>query len=112
MEAAIHKLSTGAMVMALLMLLFGSFMFVVGYVGLGEWRSERAALIACNLMWILMGPVVFGSALWLFGSLGRNPLALQIGGTALVGSGAVLVTAAATGVLQCTGPAWMRQQPS
>src|ERR1700685_4025139 len=48
MEAAIHKLSPGAMVMALLMLLFGSFMFVVGYVGLSEWRSERAALIACN----------------------------------------------------------------
>jgi hypothetical protein len=105
MESAFHKLSTGAMVMALLMLLFGSFMFLVGYVGLSEWRSESAALIACNLMWILTGPVVFGSALWLFGSLGRNPLALQIGGTALVGSGAVLVTAAATGVLQCTGPA-------
>ena len=105
MEAAIHKLSAGAMVMALLMLLFGSFMFVVGCVGLSEWRSERAALLACNLMWILSGPVVFGSALWFFGSLGRNPLALQIGGTALVGSGAVLVTAAATGVLQCTGPA-------
>jgi TRAP-type C4-dicarboxylate transport system permease small subunit len=69
MEVAIHKLSAGAMVMALLMLLFGSFMFVVGYVGLSEWRSERAALLACNIMWILSGPVVFGSALWLFGSL-------------------------------------------
>jgi hypothetical protein len=105
MEAAIHKLSPGAMVMALLMLLFGSFMFVVGYVGLSEWRSERAALIACNLMWILTGPVVFGSATVALWVTRPNPLALQIGGTALVGSGAVLVTAAATGVLQCTGPA-------
>jgi hypothetical protein len=26
-------------------------------------------------MWILTGPAVFGSALWLLGSLGRNPLA-------------------------------------
>lgn len=93
------------MVVALLMLLFGSFMSVVGYVGLSEWRSERALLIACNTMWILTGPAVFGSALWLFGSLGRNPLALRLGGVAIVASGAVLATAAAASVLQCTGPA-------
>ncbi len=105
MEAAIGKPSPGAMVLALLMLLFGAFMSGVGYVGLGEWSSERAALIACSALWMLTGPLVFGSALWLFGSLGRNPLALRIGGTAIMASGAVLATAAAAGVLQCTGPA-------
>jgi hypothetical protein len=110
MEAAIRKPSPGAMVLALLMLLFGAFMSVVGYVGLSEWSSERAALIAFNALWMLTGPVVFGSALWLFGSLGRNPLALRIGGTAIVASGAVLATAAAAGVLQCPNAACTRQK--
>jgi hypothetical protein len=105
MEAAIRKPSAGVMVLALLMFVFGAFMSVVGYVGLSEWRSEGAALIACNVLWILTGPAVFASALWLFGSLGRTPLALRIGGTAMLASGAVLVTAAVASVLQCTGPA-------
>src|SRR5207237_329468 len=75
-----------------------------GYVVLREWRSERAALIACGLVWILAGPTIFGCALWLFGSLRRNLLALRIGGTAIVLSGAVLATVAATGVLPCSAP--------
>src|SRR5450755_4056614 len=105
MEATIRKPSVGAMVIALLMVFFGSLMFLFGYFGLSEWRSERAALIACGVVWILTGPTVFGSALWLLGSLGRNPLALRIGGTAIVASGTVLATAAAVDVLQCSGPA-------
>jgi hypothetical protein len=105
MEATIRKVSVGAMVLALLMLLFGSLMFLFGYFALSEWRSERAALIGCGVVWILTGPAVFGSALWLLGSLGRNLLALRIGGSAIVASGTVLVTAAAAGVLQCSGPA-------
>ena len=105
MEATIRKPSAAAMVMALLMLFFGSLMFLFGYFALNEWQSERAALIACGVAWILSGPTVFGSALWLLGSLGRNPLALRIGGTATMASGAVLATAAAAGVLQCSGPA-------
>ncbi len=105
MEATIRKPSVGAMVLALLMLLFGSLMFLFGYFTLREWRSEQAALIACGVAWILTGPAAFGSALWLLGSLGRNPLARRIGGTAIVGSGSVLATAAVVGVLQCSGPA-------
>jgi len=92
------------MVLALPMLLFGYLMFLFGYFDLREWQAERATLIACGLVWILTGPGVFGSALWLLGSLGRNPLALWMGGTAVVASGTVLATAAAVGVLQCTGP--------
>lgn len=53
------------MMLALLMLLFGS-------------------------LWILTGLALFGSALWLLVSLGRSPLALRIGGTAVVVSGAIL----------------------
>lgn len=104
MEATTRKPSVVAMVLALLMLLFGFLMFLFGYFALSEWRSERAALIASGMVWILAGPVVFGSALWLSVSLGRGPLALRIGGTALVASGTVLATAAAVGVLPCSGP--------
>ena len=42
MEATIRKPSAAAMVMALLMLFFGSLMFLFGYFALNEWRSERA----------------------------------------------------------------------
>jgi ABC-type transport system involved in multi-copper enzyme maturation permease subunit len=92
-------------VLALLMLLFGVLMFLFGYFALTEWRSERIALIASGLVWILTGPIVFGSALWLCVSLGRGRLPLRIGGTALVVSGALLATVAAVGVLPCSGPA-------
>jgi hypothetical protein len=47
METTVRKLSVGGMVLALLMLLFGSLMFLFGYFAVSEWRSERAALIAC-----------------------------------------------------------------
>ena len=93
------------MVLALLMFLFGSLMFLFGYFAVSEWRSERAVLIACGGVWILTGPAVFGSALWLLGSLGRKPLALRLGGTAVVTSGTLLATAAAVGVLPCSGQA-------
>jgi len=39
------------MVVALLMLLFGSLMFLFGYFGLSEWRSEQLALIACSAVY-------------------------------------------------------------
>jgi hypothetical protein len=108
MESIIRKPSAGAMALALLMLFFGCLMFLFGYFAVSEWRSERAALIACGGVWILTGPAILGSALWLFGSLGRNRLALRIGGTAIVASGTVLGAAAAVGVMQCTGPGWLR----
>lgn len=43
------------MVLALLMLFFGPLMFLFGYVGLSEWRSEQVALIACSAAWSLTG---------------------------------------------------------
>ena len=105
MNGTHSKPRAGALLIALFMLFFGFLMFLFGYFGLSEWRSERAALIVGSVAWMLTGPLALGSALWLFGSLGRSTLALRIGGTAIMASGAVLATAAATGVLQCTGPA-------
>jgi hypothetical protein len=105
MEATSRKPSRSAMVIALLMLFFGSLMFLFGYFGISECRSERAALIACSVVWILTGPTVIGSGLWLCGSLGRSLKALRIGGTAILVSGTVLATAAAVGAMPCSGPA-------
>jgi hypothetical protein len=103
-ENPIRKLGAGTMVVAMLMGFFGSFMILFGCFGLSEWRSEGVVMISCSVVWILTGSTVFGSALWLFGSLGRSMLALRIGGTAIVASGTVLAIAAAGGVLQCNGP--------
>jgi hypothetical protein len=105
MEGINLKRRAGAIAVAPPMLFFGCLMFLFGYVDLIEWRSERAALIASGGVLVLVGFVVFVSALWVLGSLGRSPLALRIGGTAIAASGVVLATAAATGVLQCSGPA-------
>lgn len=68
MEATIRRPSAGAMLLVLLMLFFGPLMFMFGYVGLSEWRSEGAALIACSAAWSLAGP---GHSELLFGCLDR-----------------------------------------
>ena len=91
--------------LALLMLFFGSLMALFGYGALSEWREESISLVAVGVIWILSGPAAAGSALWLLGSLGRSRLAPRIGGAAILASGTVLATAAATGVMQCSGPA-------
>jgi len=104
MESPSRKPSVGAMALGLLMLGFGLLMFGFGYFDLSEWQSEQAPLIACGVVWTLLGPVVCGAALWLLGSLGRNRFALWIGGTAIVTTGTILAAAAITGVLQCSAP--------
>ena len=104
MEGTIRKPSAGAMVLALLMLFFGPLMFLFGYFGLSEWRLGRGCADCVQRRVEPAGPAAFGAALWLFGSLGRNPLALRIGGTAMVACGTVLATAAALGVLPCSTP--------
>lgn len=105
METTVRGPSMGTMLLALLMLLFGALMFLFGYFDLREWRSERAPLIACGAVWIVAGPVVVASALWLFGTLGRSSLALRMGGMATLASGTVLAASAVAGVLPCSGPA-------
>jgi hypothetical protein len=77
------------------MVYFGSLMFLFGCAAVWEWRAESDALVACGVLWLLSGPVIFGSALWLFGSLGRNQRALRVGGCAII----------------TTGVGWQRQQP-
>ena len=104
-EVPIQKPSISAVVLALLMLFFGFLMSGFGFVALRDWQSERTALITCGVLWILTGPAVFASALWLLGSLGRSRPALRLGGIAIALPGSVLATAAAVHVLQCSGPA-------
>lgn len=103
--ATTRKPSVGAIALALPMLLFGSLIFLYGCDGVWEWRSESVTLIASSVVWILSGPATVGCALWLFGSLGRSRTALRIGGSAIVSSGVVLATVAATHVLPCSGAA-------
>ena len=55
METTIRKPRLGAVLLAVLMLLFGALMSLFGYFDLSEWRSERAPLIACGLVWIIAG---------------------------------------------------------
>jgi hypothetical protein len=104
MAATIRKPSVGGLVLTPPMLLFGFLMFLYGHFELVEWRSEPSVLIACGVVWILTGLGVIGSALWLALLLGRSPLALRLGGAAILVSGTVLATAAGTGALPCTGP--------
>jgi len=99
------KPSIASMVLALPMLFFGCLMFLGGYVGLVDWRSESAMLIPVSLILLMSGSAVFVSMLWLLTSVGRNRLALRMGGIALAVSGTVLAMAAGTGLLPCSGPA-------
>lgn len=104
MEVAGRKPNIGAMAIALPMLLFGVIMFGFGYAGIWEMKFEQPSLIACSVAWLLTGTVTCLAALWILGSLGRRQLALRLGGTAIFTSGAILVTAAATNVLECSSP--------
>jgi hypothetical protein len=87
MEQTIRKPSIGAMLLAILMVFFGCLMFLFGYFGLLEWRSERGALIAAVGVAILGGSMMFISGLWLLGLLGRARMPLRIGGIAILISG-------------------------
>ena len=104
MERMIRKPSIGAMILALLIMSFAVLMFLFGYFAVLEWRSEQAALLVSGGVWILGAPVMFVSGLWLLGTLGRAPIALRIGGAAILTCGTVLVVAAALGVMPCSGP--------
>ena len=100
-----RKPSIGAIGLAVLMLFFGSLMFLFGCAAVWEWRAESDALVACGVLWLLSGPMIVGSALWLFGSLGRSRRALRVGGGAIIATGVILAAAAATHIMPCSGPA-------
>ena len=90
MEQVIHKPRIAAMILALLIMSFGFLVFLSGYFALLEWRSEQATVIAIAMVWILAGPAMFVSGLWLLGSLGRARIALRIGGAAILTCGMVM----------------------
>jgi hypothetical protein len=104
MSATNRKPGIIAMCLSPLLLLFGIVMSAFGWVALHEWRYEQVSLVACGALWILCGPAIVACALWLLGSLGRSITALRIGGIAIVASGTVLVAAAVSGALPCSGP--------
>jgi hypothetical protein len=104
MERTPPKPSIGAMCLALIILVFGTPMTTCGYLGLQDWSSQRVVLTACGLMWLIAGPAMIGSALWVLGSLGRNRLPLRIAGAAVALSGTVLVAGGLAGILQCSTP--------
>jgi len=102
---ATRKPGIAAMVLALPMLFFGTLMFLFGCYDIVEWQAEQVSLIVCGILLLLAGLATVGSALWMLGSLGRSKKGLQIGGSAMIASGVVLATAAATHIMPCSGPA-------
>ena len=99
-----RKVSIGAILLALLMLLFVARMVFLGCYLVSEWQSESALLRACGVVWVLTAPATILAAIWLLGSRGRSRAALTVGGWAITTSGAVFVTSVATHVLPCSGP--------
>src|SRR5262245_49050223 len=101
MYAMTGRSRSGALAISLPMLFFGCLMSLFGYYGLADWQSEQIAMNTCHAVWLIAGPAALGSSLWLWCSLGKSSAALRIGGAAIFTTGAALVTAAATGVMQC-----------
>jgi len=101
---AARKGSTGAIILALLMLLFVARMLFLGYYVVSEWQSESAWLTACGFVWMIAAPATVLSALWLLGSRGRSRGALMLGGWAIMASGTVFVSSVVTHTLPCGGP--------
>jgi hypothetical protein len=102
---ATRKPGIAAMSLGLPMLFFGTLMFLFGCYDVMEWQAEQVSLVVCGILLVLAGLATLGSAIWMLGSLGRSKKALQIGGGAMISSGAVLATAAATHIMPCSGPA-------
>ena len=88
----------------MLMLLFIFRPVVVGFGTVAEYSFESALLFACGVVWSLSSCVTVVSALWLLVSRGRSQIPMLIGGSAIVATGAIFATAAATHLLPCGGP--------
>jgi len=86
------------------MLLFIFRPVIVGLAYMAEWRFESALLFAGGVVWTVTGSMTVVSALWLLWSRGRSRRALTVGGSAIVASGALFATAAASHMMPCGGP--------
>ena len=96
--------AAGAIVLALLMLLFGCLVTAGGYQILRRWSYIGPWYAACGLVWIVAGPAMTAGGLWVLGTLGRNRVPLWAGGVAAVLSGGSLVAGVLTYVIPCSGP--------
>jgi len=94
-----------AVVLALIIVVFGFLMFSSGYsVVHREWSSIGSAFAACAVTWILMGLVMMAAGTWVLGSGGGQRLALCLSGAAAAVAGTSLVVGVLTHVVPCSGP--------
>ena len=93
----------GAMGRALLMLFFGSMMFLFGCVTVGQWRAESAGLVACSVVLLLGGLVFVSSALSRFGSLRGGGRFSVVGPSAVINRAVILTAATARNASQRAG---------
>jgi hypothetical protein len=87
-----------------LLLAFGFLAAAAGYQTIRKWPSIGAAYAAYGLLWIVAGPAMFASGLWLLRSLVPSRVPLWIGGGAALLCGASLIVGVLTYVVPCTGP--------
>jgi hypothetical protein len=106
METALQKARrvAVAVIVAAGMLLFGLLVSTMGYQAMREWSYISSAYASCGLLWVVAGPAMLVAGLWLLGSLGRNRIPLLVGGAAMAVAGVVLLVAALTSGIPCTGP--------
>ena len=94
----------GTIVLAALMLLFGSLTAAAGYRTMLMWPSISAAFAACGVLWAVTGLAMLGGGLWALGCFGRNQTPLWIGGAAALLSGGSVIAGVLTHVVPCSGP--------
>jgi len=106
METAIQKARrlTVTILVAAGMLFFGLLVSLAGYETLREWSFISPAYASCGLLWVVAGPVMLITGLWVLGSLGQNRVPLLLGGAATALAGMVLVVGVLTYVIPCAGP--------
>lgn len=105
MSPGVRKPSGIAMILAIPLLFFSGLMFLGGWFDVPQWGSESAALIAFDIAILFTSFTTAVSALWILGSLGRNDLPVRIAGFSTLASGTLVLAAALSHVLPCSGPA-------
>ena len=90
--------------MALVMGYLGIALFMLGYPRLRDWQALQVPYALCVLTWVISGPIVVASALWILATLGRQRVSLWIVGITAAVDGAALVAGVLTHVVPCAGP--------
>ncbi len=99
MKRNVIRLATG-----LFLLVFGLLPFSVIAVGLLDWRGQGTLLRLVNVLSFLCGLVWVAAGLWLLVSPRFSGRCLYSAGIASLLDGSVLMAAALTHVIPCSGP--------